>query len=308
MSPKNLQKIIIDTDAGHDDVLAMLLLIKSNLFDIQAITTVAGNSTIDKATRNTRFTTKLVQHEEIPVFSGSAKPLKRKLVTAKVHGKSGLDGAQVEDIKYRLTNNAYKKIIEIVKQNPNKVTILTLGPLTNVARALKEAPEIDTLVKEIIIMGGAINIPGNQNRVAEFNISVDPDAADIVFRSKIKKILVPIDICEDMLVHMSDFNKMKSSVLYEPIAHMMESFLKGIKQSLKVNGLLIYDAVAAYYLIDKKSFSVTNMDIVVETKGEHTYGMTVVDKRTYSEKQNNVGVTLRVNKNQFKKDFFRILR
>lgn len=300
-------QLIIDTDGGHDDILALLLLIKSDLFDIKAITTVAGNSEIEKATRNINYALALVNRYDIPVFSGASKPLKRELITANVHGKSGLDGANVEDISYKLSKNAASMIAEIIKADPNNVSILTLGPLTNIAEVLDKNPNISDLIKEIVIMGGAINVPGNKSRVAEFNIFVDPESADIVFKSNTKKVLIPIDICNSMIIDIKEFEAIKSSSLYEPIISMMKPFLAKIKEFLKVDGLLIYDAVAGYYLINHKAFDTTPMDIVIETKGEHTSGMTIAEKRIYKISTNNVNVALNINQSEFKKDLFETL-
>src|SRR5579871_6242593 len=124
---KNIEKIIIDTDAGHDDVLAMLLLLKSRRVDVKAITTVAGNSTIENVTRNAAYTLELLdKRKEIPLYSGFSTPLKRALIKAVVHGESGLDGVDLRNTKYTLTENAPKKIIHIVRDNPHEITLLTL--------------------------------------------------------------------------------------------------------------------------------------------------------------------------------------
>lgn len=304
----NLPKIIIDTDAGHDDVLAMMLLAKSKQVNIMAITTVAGNSTVQNATRNTTFTLDLLNRRDIPIFSGKENPIKRKLITAVVHGRSGLDGADTSRTKFRLTGNAHLKVIEIIKANPHQITILTLGPLTNIARAFMTDPEVSSLVKEIVIMGGAINVCGNKNRVAEFNMFVDPEAADIVFKSNVKKTLIPLDPCNNIILTEQDFEKIKESNLYRPIKVMMKQFIKGIKKYEGVKGALVYDAIAAYYLLNLSAFYCNPMDIVIETKGEHTFGMTVVEKRKIEIQNHNVSVALRVNRNKFVKDFICIIK
>lgn len=305
---KFLPKIIIDTDAGHDDVLAMMLLIKSRRFDILGITTVAGNSAIENATRNTAFTLGLLKSRQIPIFSGNAKPLKRKLIQAVVHGKSGLDGVDTSKAKFTLTGDAYRQIIQMIRSAPHQVTILTLGPLTNIARAFIADPKSPSLVKRIIIMGGAINVCGNKNRVAEFNMFVDPEAADIVFKAPVKKIVIPIDICNDIPLFISDFNRLKGSYLHRPIVNMMKHFIAGIKKYEGTKGALVYDAVAAYYLLNSRAFITEPMDIVIETKGYYTFGMTVAEKRISAKKNINVYVGLQLNRKKFVEDFIKILR
>ncbi len=301
-------KIIIDTDAGHDDVLAMMLLIKSRRFDIKAVTTVAGNSTIDNAMRNAAFTLDLLNRRDIPIYSGKPRPLKRKLITAVVHGKTGLDGVDTSHTNCKLTDNAHQPIIELARANPHQVTILTLGPLTNIARAFLSDPQLPSLIKEIVMMGGAIDVCGNKNRVAEFNMFVDPEAADIVFRSKVKKVLVPLDACNEIVLTELDFEKVKGSPLYMPIKNMMRQFIRGIERFEGVKGALVYDAIAAYYLFKPSVFRYKAMDIVIETKGEHTAGMTVAEKRRRVERDNNVRVVTCISKGRFIKDLISILK
>ncbi|HSD56391.1 MAG TPA: nucleoside hydrolase [Candidatus Saccharimonadales bacterium] len=294
-------KIIIDTDAGHDDALAMMLLIKSQLFDIQAITTVAGNSSIENVTRNAQAVLNLVG-ANLPVYSGNEKPLERQLITAVVHGDSGLDGLDMSKTQYTLTNDAPDKIIELVKANPGEISLLTLGPLSNVARALQKDPNIADDIKEIIIMGGAIDVPGNKNRVAEFNMFVDPEAADIVFRTDIKKIVVPLDPCNHIILGLDTFEKLAGTSLYEPLSSLMRHFIAGITFDEGVKGALVYDALAAYYLVKPEAFTLKPMNIVIETKGEHTSGMTVAEKRLNKVTGFNAQVATRIDQEQFTTD------
>lgn len=299
------KQIIIDTDPGHDDALAILLLEKSELFDIKAVTTVAGNSTIQNTTNNARYILDLIK-SDTPIYSGAEKPLKKDLIKAVVHGEGGLVGAEITK-QEKLTGNAVQKIIEIVRANPNKISILAIAPETNIAQAFIKDPKLPSLIKEIVIMGGAISVPGNKNRVGEFNIFVDPDAADIVFNADVKKILVPLDICNEIFFNIEDFNKLKNSTLYSPIKSMMGFFIEGIQTFEKTSGALMYDPLAAYYLINPKAFKTVLMDIKIETQSELTRGMTVADKRTWGDKKYNVDVAVSVDKEAFSKDFFSIL-
>ena len=299
------KQIIIDTDPGHDDALAILLLEKSGLFDIKAITTVAGNSTIQNTTNNARYVLDLIK-SNAPIYSGSEKPIKRELVKAVVHGEGGLAGAEVTK-QEKLTGNASDKIIKIVRANPNKISILAIAPEINIAKAFIKDPELPSLIKEIVIMGGAISVPGNKNRVGEFNIFVDPDATDIVFKANVKKTLIPLDVCNEVFFSIKDFEKLKSSPIYQPIKSMMGFFIKGIQTFEKTTGALMYDPLAAYYLINPKAFKIIPMDIEIETQSELTRGMTVADKRTWGDKKCNVDVAVSVDKKAFTKDFFGIL-
>ncbi len=302
------QKLIIDTDAGHDDALALMLLVKSQVFDIQAITTVAGNSTIENVTRNTRFILNLLKDNSTPIYSGMAKPLSRTLTQAVVHGSSGLDGVDMTGTKYKLSSDAPDQIITLIEKYPRQITILTLGPLSNIARALLKKPQIISSIKKIVIMGGAINVSGNKNRVAEFNMFVDPEAADIMFRAQVPKILIPLDPCNKIVIPLNKFQKLKNTDLYMPIMGMMKKFIKGIKKYEGTKGALVYDAVAAYYLLNPKAFHLEPMDILIETKGVHTSGMTVVEKRILQKKNYNIDVAMKVDRKLFIKDLLKILK
>jgi len=301
-----MRKIIIDTDPGHDDALAIMLAVRSNQFDIQAITTVCGNSTIENTTRNTRYLLGLLEREDIPVYSGAKNPLQRELIQAIVHGKSGLDGIDPTN-EAKLTGDAADKIVEIVEGNPEEITLVTLGPLTNIARAIQKSPETMKKIREIIIMGGAIKVPGNKNRVAEFNIFVDPEAADIVFRFPVKKTIVPLDACNNVRMYMEDFEKISNSRLRGPILAMMKPFIVNISKDEGINAALVYDALTVYYLLNPNACKVKSYDILVETGGELTRGMTVADLRIKSESKNLINVVECINENNFKQDFTSII-
>lgn len=300
------KKIIIDTDPGYDDALALMLLEKSGLFDTLAVTTVAGNSTIQNTTNNARYILDLLK-SNAPLYSGAASPLERELIQADVHGESGLGGVEIEKQEL-LSENAVDKIIELVKQNPNQVTILALGPLTNLALAFQKDPSIIPLIKEVVMMGGAIAVPGNKNRVAEFNMFVDPEAADVVFRAEVSKVLIPLDVCNNVSFELRDFEELRDTALYNPIKTMMERYVGGIKAFEEKQKAIMYDPLAAYYLINPEAFQTKRMNVKMETQGDLTRGMTVADQRGWGNKQYNVNVAVRADREEFAKDFFEILK
>lgn len=306
MKNKEERSIIIDTDPGHDDALAIMLLEKSGFFDVKAITTVAGNSEVQNTTNNARYVLDLIK-SNTPIYSGAKKPLKRDLIKAVVHGEGGLAGAGIVK-QEKLTGTASEKIIETVRANPNKISILAIGPETNIAEAFIKDPELPSLIKEIVIMGGAISVPGNKNRVGEFNIFVDPDAADIVFDASVKKILIPLDVCNEVFFNIKDFEKLEGSLFYEPIKKMMGFYIEGIQKFEKTTGAIMYDPLAAYHLINPDAFKTTPMDIKIETQSELTRGMTVADRRGWGDKKDNINVAVSVDKEAFSKDFFDILK
>lgn len=300
-----MKDIIIDTDPGHDDALAIMLASKSNMFNINAITTVAGNSNIENTTRNTRYILELL-HKDIPVYSGSEKPIERDLHKAFVHGENGLEGLDPKN-EPNLTKNGVERIISMIENRPHKITLITLGPLSNIAKAIQKRPQIMSKLKEVIIMGGAINVPGNQNRVAEFNMYTDPEAADIVFRFPIKKILVPLDACNHIRLSIEDFEKISDESLKNPILSMIRPYMRNVLKEVGVKGVLMYDPLTVYSLMNPNVCKKRDYNILIEKKGDLTRGMTVPESRKSKKPQPNITVVENLPKNDFKETFIKTI-
>jgi len=184
----NTRSIIIDTDPGQDDAIAILLALASPELDVLGITAVAGNVPLTLTQNNIRKVCELAGKTDIKVYAGSGRPMKRDLITAEyVHGETGLNGTQLPEPAMPLQEqHAVEFIIDTVLSRPeSSVTLCTLGPLTNVGKALERAPEIAPRIRELVMMGGGLFEGGNVTPVAEFNIYVDPDAAKLVFESGI---------------------------------------------------------------------------------------------------------------------------
>lgn len=289
-------KIIVDTDSGADDALALLLLLGTAGMDILAATTVAGNSTIENVTRNACAILDLAGRRDIPVHSGESGPIARSLAKAVIHGEHGIEGIDMRGTRYALDSLAADKIIEIVRANPGEIRLLAIGPLSNIARAFQKDPQLPGLIRDIVIMGGAIDVCGNMSRVAEFNFFIDPEAADIVLRAPLKKTLIPLDPCMSNALPLDFFES-----LHGPMTAMMTHFIDEMAQKRGVQGAMVYDAIAAFYLIDPAAFTLMDMDIVVETKGAHTAGMSIAEKRGKAQKTPNVSVAMAVDPGKFKK-------
>lgn len=301
------RKIIIDTDPGHDDAMALMLACKSAEFDVLAVTTVCGNSIIENTTRNARFVLDFIGRSDIPVYSGAAKPLRRELIQAVVHGASGLDGINPTNDP-ELTEDAADRILSLVGSNPNEVTIVTLGPLTNIAQAIQNDPETMRLTKEIVSMGGAIDVAGNKNRVAEFNIFVDPEAADVVMRFPVKKTLVPLDACNHVLMQMQDVARIKDAPLRDLLNKMLAPYIANLEKDVGEKGALMYDPLTLFYLLRPHSCESREQNVLIETKGEISRGMTVVDKRKINDgKTPNATVVTNIASQDFIDCFVRTL-
>ena len=300
MNPK---KVIIDTDPGIDDAMALLYALKSPELDVLAITTVAGNSTIENTTRNARYLLEQINLSSIPVYSGAAKPLVKDFKTATVHGKSGLQGIDPKN-EPKLTNNADEKIIEIIEANPNEVTIIALGPLTNVAKAFKANPETMSLAKGMVIMGGAIDIPGNMGNSSEFNLFVDPEAADIVFRSPIKKMLVPLDACNKVTMCMKDVEPINSNPAKEMLAQIMKPYAENIFLDTGIDAAIMYDPLTIFCLLRPNSCRVKKLYLSVNFTDEALRGkVTAESKNGNNEECRKTEVVLTASKSWFKRDF-----
>jgi purine nucleosidase len=300
------RKLILDTDPGVDDALAIMLAIKSGRFDVQAITTVCGNSTIEDVTRNARFVLDLLGITDIPIYSGASSPLVRELETSIVHGPRGLGRIHPAGMP-SLTENAVDKILELIDANQGDITLAALGPLTNIAQAICKNPQVMSSVKEIAMMGGAIKAPGNKNRVAEFNFFVDPEAADIVFRFPIAKSIVPLDACNKMHFSLSDFGAITNAYLRDAIVDMAEPYIRSIAADEGIDAAPLYDPLTIYYLMSPEACETYRCHIAIETDGVLTRGMSVADLRLRPEHTANTTVVDSVDEKAFRKYFMQII-
>ena len=277
------RKIIIDTDPGQDDAVAILLALASpEEVEVLGLTAVAGNVPLALTERNARIVCELAGRPDIKVFAGCAAPLSRKLVTAEhVHGKTGLDGPQLADPTMALQpEHAVDYIIETLRTEPeNTVTLCPLGPLTNIATAMRQAPDIIPRIQEIVLMGGAYFEVGNITPAAEFNIYVDPEAADIVFKSGVPLVVMPLDVTHKALTtapHVQGFRDMGT----EPgrmVAEWTDFFERFDKEKYGSAGAPLHDPCVIAYLLQPDLFAGRFINVEVETTSELTRGMTVAD-------------------------------
>ena len=277
------QKIIIDTDPGQDDAVAILLALASpDEIEVLGITAVAGNVPLSLTERNARIVCELAGRPDIAVYAGCDRPLRRKLVTAEhVHGKTGLDGPELPEPKIKLQEkHGVDFIIDTILQEPeNSVSLCPLGPLTNIASAILKQPKIVSRIKQIVLMGGAYFEVGNITPTAEFNIFVDPDAAKIVFEAGIDMVVMPLDVTHKALVtgeRNEAFRRLKSPVGIA-VAEMTDFFERFDKEKYGSSGAPLHDPCVTAYLINPKIFSGKKINVAIETKSELTLGMTVAD-------------------------------
>ncbi|AFH93393.1 TPA: nucleoside hydrolase [Providencia stuartii] len=278
------KKIILDCDPGHDDAMAILLALGHPDIDLLAITTVVGNQTLDKVTHNAQAITEFAGGKQIPIAAGCPRPLIRNIQNAaEVHGISGLDGTHLPSPTQPLDKrHAVDLIIDTLKSHPPKtVTLVPTAGLTNIALAVRKAPEIVDLVKEVVLMGGGYHT-GNRSAVAEFNIAIDPEAAHIVFNERWPLTMVGLDLTHQ--ARPTDKIMADIAALNTPISQFVVDSLSyytaGYRQRNGTNEHApVHDPCAVAYVIDPTLITTQKAPVNIELQGALTTGMTVTDFR-----------------------------
>mgnify|MGYP003382162762 FL=1 len=289
------QKIIIDTDPGQDDAVAILLALASPELEILGLTIVAGNVPLKLTETNARKICELAGKPETRVYAGASRPLMRNLVTAEeVHGQTGLNGPDLPEPKMKLQEQfAVDFIVEtLMTEAPGTVTLCPLGPLTNIALALIREPRIAKRIKQIVLMGGGFFEGGNVTPAAEFNIYVDPHAADVVLKSGVPIVMMPLDVTHKALTkatRVEAFRKLGTKVGIAT-AEMLEFFERFDEQKYGSDGGPLHDPCVIAYLIQPELFSGRDCNVAVETASELTMGMTVIDWWGVSKRPKNAMV------------------
>ena len=274
--------IIIDTDPGQDDAVAILLALASPELNVLGITAVAGNVPLPLTQKNARIVCELAGKPDTRVFAGCDAPISRKLVTAEhVHGKTGLDGPQMADPTMPLQDqHAVDWIIDTCRAAaPSSITLCPLGPLTNIATALTRAPDIKAAIAEIVLMGGAYFQVGNITPAAEFNIYVDPEAAKVVFTSGLPLTVMPLDVTHKALTtrpRVDAFRQMGTKV-GDMTAAWTDFFERFDKEKYGSEGAPLHDPTVIAYLLEPDLFTGRHINVEIETASDLTLGMTVAD-------------------------------
>lgn len=277
------RKIIIDTDPGQDDAVAILLALASpDEIDLLGITCVAGNVPLGLTEVNARKVCEVIGRTDVKVFAGHDRPLKRTLVTAEyVHGKSGLDGVDLPAPKMPLQEqDAVSFIIDTLRNHEaGSVTLVPIGPLTNIASALEQAPDIAERIEEIVLMGGAYFEVGNVTPAAEFNIYVDPEAADIVLKSGVKVTIMPLDVTHKVLVTHDRLDAISAigNRAAEVVVGWTGFFERFDREKYGSLGAPLHDPTTIAYLIRPDLFTGRHVNVEIELTSDLTRGMTVAD-------------------------------
>ncbi|MFP6681495.1 MAG: nucleoside hydrolase [Gammaproteobacteria bacterium] len=297
--------IIIDCDPGQDDAITLLLAMSSpESLDILGITCVAGNVPLDLTTRNARLMCDIADRNDVRVFAGCVKPLQRELVTAEnVHGKTGIDGIEIVDPQTPLeVTHAVDFIIETLEAAKNaSITLVLMGPLTNIATAIDKNPSVISKVAEVVMMGGAMRESGNISPCAEFNIYVDPHAADIVFQSGLPITVMGLDVTHQVLATPERRDRLRAigNDVSRAAAAMLDFYNRFDSAKYGTSGAPLHDPCTVAYLLQPELFDTKCCNLTVETNSELTMGHTAVDFWHVTDRPKNINWVHAVNADGF---------
>jgi pyrimidine-specific ribonucleoside hydrolase len=301
------RSIILDCDPGHDDAVALFMALASDELTVELVTTSAGNQVPEKTYQNARRLLALAGREDVPVARGAAKPLRRNLIIADyVHGESGLDGADLPEPSVApLEQGALEAMVGLLRRSDTPITIVATGPLTNVAILLLAHPELKEKIDSISIMGGAC-FGGNYTANAEFNIYVDPEAADVVFEAGLPIAMFGLDVTLQAQLFQADIDTIRAlgTKTGEVFAGLLEFFARATTRPFlappeHVEGLHMHDPCAVAYLIDPSLFTMVSTRVDVVTTNGLALGCTVVDYNNKSKRPHNALVGFAVDRDRF---------
>lgn len=295
--------IIIDCDPGHDDAIALILALASPKLNVLAVTTSAGNQTPDKTLRNALRILTLLGRHDIPVAGGAPKPLLRELIIAdNVHGESGLDGPALPEPGFApQALTAVELMAKTLRASNEPVTLVPTGPLTNIALLLSAHPELKAKIARIVLMGGSAG-PGNWTPAAEFNIYVDPEAAEIVFSAGVPITMCGLDATHAAQVMDEDIERIRAitNPIARTVAELLDFFMIYHRDpKWGFVGAPLHDPCTIAWLLRPELFNGIECHVSVETQGQYTVGMTVVDRYRLSPHEPNAKVLLGVERQGF---------
>jgi len=297
-------KIIIDTDPGVDDALTILLALASPQIQLEALTTAHGNIGIEKTTRNALAVLEFAKAAHIPVARGCSLPLVSPLNKSGdvVHGSSGIGKADLPEPKSKpVSQHAIDYLIERILAEPQEITLFAIGPLTNLALAIRKEPRIAQALKGLVIMGGAIRSGGNITPLAEFNIHADPHAAHVVFHSEIPITLIPLDVTYKCLLTTADVKRLNR--IDSPVSRFIRDatipYMEFYKKYEGFDGCALHDPLTLATIIAPELLTLEEHYVDVDISGGISAGNTFADFMKVSKKPANMKVALDVRGRDF---------
>lgn len=304
------RKVILDVDPGIDDAMAMCMAMFHPDLEVVAVTAVAGNCPADQATRNVQTIIETLDPPRWPRVGAASPPDHDLPIDGRnLHGLDGLGGADFKVAELRSRHPSEKVISDAVRAAPNAVTIVALGPLTNLARVFLRDPELASLVGEIVMTGGTVSGPGNITPAAEFNIYCDPESARSVFLSPSTKTLVPLDLTNQIVLSYDLFNRLpdESTKVGKFLREILPPAFRAYRQQFGLEGIHVHDSIALMAAIYPELFTTEEMAGDVETMGELTCGATVFDRRRVPAWRSNMEVAVGMDKQKVIQQIIRCL-
>ena len=304
-SSHNLPKrVIIDTDPGIDDTMAIFLAFCSPELQVEGLTTIFGNSGTKYTTLNALRLREIAERTDVPVARGAEAPLLRPFIGEgfRVHGPQGTGHHELPPPKGDPDpRRAAQFIVDMVTENPGEITLVPLGPLTNIAIAVSLEPEIANLVDKVVLMGGAAHAKGNASAVAEANVRNDPEAARIVFNAPWEVVMVGLDVTTKTIMTPDYVSKLASAgnSFTDFIGKLLPHYLEFYKQVVDLDGFFVHDSSAVAYVIDPTLFETRSMHVDVEVHSPTNFGHTTADWRPSSQESRNVNVCVDVDSDRF---------
>ena len=296
-----MTRVILDCDPGHDDAIALLLALASPELELLGVTTVCGNQTLEKTTANAIRVLDHVGRDEVPVAAGAPRPLVRqRRVAADVHGESGLDGPGLPPpAREPEPEHAIDWIATTLAAAPSPVTLVAIGPLTNVALLLARHPELESKLERIVLMGGAI-AEGNVTPAAEFNIWTDPEAAQRVFSSGLELTMVGLDVTHRALLRQADVDRLAAAgSAGKLVADLYGFYARFHRQRYGWDGAPVHDALALAHVIDGTLLETKHCGVIIDTGPELSRGRTHVDLWGRAGWEPNCHVAVKVDAGRF---------
>lgn len=294
-------QIILDVDPGHDDAVAIMLACGAPELELLAVTTVAGNAPLEKTTRNALRVLSLVGRTDVPVAAGASSPLRRPLHTAEdIHGESGLDGPEIPEATFEPDERPAPQLVaDILREAPEPVTLVPTGPLTNVAKLLREHPEASSKISRVSLMGGSIGL-GNTTPAAEFNVYVDPEAAREVFESGLEITMSGLDVTHQAGAGPTEREVLRSLGVHgDVVAGLLEFFAQTYERVFGFDSPPLHDPVAVAAVLDPDVLVTRPMRVDVECESELTRGETVCDFYGVTGKLPNAAVGVELDRGRF---------
>lgn len=288
------KKIILDVDPGIDDAVALFLALANPAFEVVAVTATGGIVSPDQSTTNVQAIVEQLDPPRWPRLGTASPEQMLRTDGPSLFGTDGLCGATFPLARRHHQHSSLKVLCDEVRSSPGEITIISTGPLSNIAAALRQHPDLAELVHHLIIVGGTLRGPGNVTAAAEFNMYCDAPAAHGVFCSQITKTLIPFDLTSRMTINLDVLEKLPNDT--SPSGGLLRSLLPGAfrayRQQLGREGIHLHDAVAIVYALRPELFTIEHLHGDIETEGTISYGATVIDRRRPSRSQPNMDVVV----------------